>query len=522
MSRFNNPFVQYFDIAGKPIVGGTVSFYEPGTVTFKTIYSNSALSTPAQNPSLTDDNGMLPDIYLKGIYKAILRDADGVIIDEADPIGGASTGGQFERWDPDVIYNDSDVVIHNIDGEYNEYFSSLSESNIGNDPQYSPASWEAVRFLTNGTQQLYGDKYLNNRLFVGGAEVFGGPGLSSSAYGRSQLLAADASASQTLLGISTYLKSLLPVADASAAQTVLGISTFVKTLLDDPDILTALTTLAGAAPTGTGGLVRAQAPTINNINLTGTVTGGLDGATIPNPLRINSSSTHVWPSGWTVIDLGADMAIARTPSNFYLVVGLARNSADSGWVRLSGSDLPMLVTLTNSNFGIRFGSGVVPGQISTLTNAIDIGPSHINISASHQLNIGSNPASGYIRAGLNCFRITSLAVETVLTFNTNVTLISPDPNAYSVIIRVITGCVATGIQAVRRSDVTVYKDEFITPYKRVSSECWENTGTIGGVVLDNVDPEFEVPVVSGGVKCKWTVHTGGSNYARVAIVGYRV
>lgn len=68
-------------------------------------------------------------------------------------------------------------------------------------------------------------------------------GAAITAYGKTVIAAASASAAQTVLGVSTFVKTLLSSASAGAFLTTLGVSSFAQTVLDDTTAAAARTTL---------------------------------------------------------------------------------------------------------------------------------------------------------------------------------------------------------------------------------------------------------------------------------------
>jgi len=74
---------QFFDDNGNPLAGGSVYFYEPGTSTGKTVYSDSNGNTALSNPVILDSAGRA-SIWLNGYYKRVIKDANGVTIKTED------------------------------------------------------------------------------------------------------------------------------------------------------------------------------------------------------------------------------------------------------------------------------------------------------------------------------------------------------------------------------------------------------------------------------------------------------
>lgn len=98
MTRFVNPSIQYSNDNGSPLKNGSVEFLVSNGSAQQDVYSNAAdaaAATPGTeiaNPVLLDGNGRLTaDVFLQDLdYKTILRDSDGVQIDEKDPVNTGS------------------------------------------------------------------------------------------------------------------------------------------------------------------------------------------------------------------------------------------------------------------------------------------------------------------------------------------------------------------------------------------------------------------------------------------------
>lgn len=70
---------QFIDINGKPLVGGTVTFYEPGTLVLKDTWQDSAKTILNTNPIVLDSRGQAL-IYGDGIYRQRVKDSLGNLI----------------------------------------------------------------------------------------------------------------------------------------------------------------------------------------------------------------------------------------------------------------------------------------------------------------------------------------------------------------------------------------------------------------------------------------------------------
>jgi hypothetical protein len=75
---FQIPYGTLLDTGGVIIPGGAIQFYNAGTTTPQTVYSDSGLTTPISQPIAADSAGRLPVIYLTtGSFKIVLKDASG-------------------------------------------------------------------------------------------------------------------------------------------------------------------------------------------------------------------------------------------------------------------------------------------------------------------------------------------------------------------------------------------------------------------------------------------------------------
>lgn len=95
MARLGGIDTQFFDDNGDPLSGGKLSFFDTGTDTPKTTYSDEDLTTPNTNPVVLDAYGVPGDIFFTGTAKIVLTDADDVQLRVMDPVDAccATEGG---------------------------------------------------------------------------------------------------------------------------------------------------------------------------------------------------------------------------------------------------------------------------------------------------------------------------------------------------------------------------------------------------------------------------------------------
>jgi len=70
---------QFIDLNGRPLVGGKVFYYEPGTETFKDTYADLAGTIVNENPITLDGRGQAT-ICGTGAYRQVTKDKDGALI----------------------------------------------------------------------------------------------------------------------------------------------------------------------------------------------------------------------------------------------------------------------------------------------------------------------------------------------------------------------------------------------------------------------------------------------------------
>lgn len=96
---FANPRYTPVDAQGDPYPGATLTFYAAGTTTPQAVYTTSALTTPHPSPVTANSAGQFPPIYYDDAlqYRALLRDATGVLLWDIDLINSSLTAEEIGR-----------------------------------------------------------------------------------------------------------------------------------------------------------------------------------------------------------------------------------------------------------------------------------------------------------------------------------------------------------------------------------------------------------------------------------------
>lgn len=136
MARYGDLDSQYFDDAGDPLISGKIYFYETGTTTPKTTYSDVNLTIPNTNPVILTAAGRQPNIFFDGVAKAILTTSANVQILVRDPVG-QTTSAFGDAWVSSKIYGANDVV----QGSDGEFYVSLAANNVNNNPASTSGFW---------------------------------------------------------------------------------------------------------------------------------------------------------------------------------------------------------------------------------------------------------------------------------------------------------------------------------------------------------------------------------------------
>ena len=142
LERFFDPQIRKFDLNIRSLPGARFYFFENGTTTPKSVYTDKAGTVAHDNPVIADSNGSFAPIFLDGLYRVELRSKANIVQPgwPIDNVGQDSAVVPFGPWVEILPYNTGEVVT----GSNGNWYRSLEDNNLGNDPTTSPAEWEVI------------------------------------------------------------------------------------------------------------------------------------------------------------------------------------------------------------------------------------------------------------------------------------------------------------------------------------------------------------------------------------------
>lgn len=162
MPRIIDPFSQFFDDEGNPLVNGFLQFYESGTNnTDKDTFADINEEIANANPVPLSGSGRCPNVFGTGAYN-IISFADSIItpgtpgeqIQQFDPVIAGQVEGAFAEWNAVTLYAEGDIVT----GPDGLYYKSIVAGNQNQDPTANPDKWKEIQFLdvwnTNVTYEI--------------------------------------------------------------------------------------------------------------------------------------------------------------------------------------------------------------------------------------------------------------------------------------------------------------------------------------------------------------------------------
>lgn len=229
---------QRLDRNGRPQAGAKAYFYETGTLTARTVYSDPGLSTPHAQPVVADTFGAFPAVFPPlGQYRCRVVTSSGSLIFDVELDGGAEAVVGGGGTDPDLLIKTGFIVAKLKSGTETSYVR-LNGRTIGN------ASSGATERANADCENLFVELYnsLSNTI----APVSGG---------RSGTAATDFAAGKTLTLPNAQGRALIGLNGmGGTAANLLSALTFT---LGDQD------TPGSAVGAGTHTLTEAQLPVVN-------------------------------------------------------------------------------------------------------------------------------------------------------------------------------------------------------------------------------------------------------------------
>ena len=223
-TRLCNPAPQYFynGTPAAPLSGGLMYFYVPGsTLVAKDTYSDNDLSIPNSNPVVLSASGVLPNVFLDGAYRVILKDKNGVQQWDKDSVNSiADIIGN--TWDSTITYGLGGTnIVYASDGYY---YVSILANNLGHDPanNASPTWW-----------QNYWDYMAKNQQIIAAKEVAVGnatTGLDGVAITAGYTVIGDGTTG--IAGLNTKTKGTIAVGNGTTT-TALAVGTNAYVLTAD-------------------------------------------------------------------------------------------------------------------------------------------------------------------------------------------------------------------------------------------------------------------------------------------------
>jgi hypothetical protein len=162
-----------FDDDGERAIGAEIYFYDAGTSTPRTTYSDAALTTPNAHPVEADGNGRWPKVFLQyGSYKEIAKTAGGTTLWTTDDIPNPAPTDPGAGVDANAIFQTGDIIVAGKNGT-RAGFVRLNGRTMGN------AASGGTERANADTSALFA--YIWNNYADGQAAVSGGRGATAVA-----------------------------------------------------------------------------------------------------------------------------------------------------------------------------------------------------------------------------------------------------------------------------------------------------------------------------------------------------
>lgn len=117
--RLFNVGKQFKDNSGRPLSGGSVTFYDPKTLLEATVYSDGSEDTETDNPITLESDGRLPnDVWSIEPLRMVVKDKHGALADDRDNVLDVFANPYRGTWTPTFISSTQSGVVASSDASY--------------------------------------------------------------------------------------------------------------------------------------------------------------------------------------------------------------------------------------------------------------------------------------------------------------------------------------------------------------------------------------------------------------------
>ena len=138
------------DSTGAVVPLGTVTFYQSGTTTLQTCYSDRDLTVPLSNPATLDSAGKL-EAYTNVAVRLVIAQADGTQVSDIDDVTLSTANYRLTTssiYASEVLLDDPVSADDSSVSDLNSYLQLIKDSLGGDDVKYlNPGTGAAARFI---------------------------------------------------------------------------------------------------------------------------------------------------------------------------------------------------------------------------------------------------------------------------------------------------------------------------------------------------------------------------------------
>jgi len=276
LERFVNPQTRVFSLNITAMPGARLYFFAAGSSTPKATYADKDGATPNANPVIADSSGAFPPIFLDGLYRVELRSSGNIVQAgwPIDSVGQDRVVVPFGDWNETFTYTE----FFPVTGSNGNWYHSIGNGNLGNDPISSPSDWELVpvpvasSFTSDAAYFTWSDDGDQISLDVD-PDLFADNFVSSESYFSFSNDSGDVSLDVDISGLSDAVAADLGIIKTSvdvAANGDFGSGNIRCVKIGNTVTITATTTLlhgSSSAPISSDGLIPAAYRPVADVGL---------------------------------------------------------------------------------------------------------------------------------------------------------------------------------------------------------------------------------------------------------------